>query len=153
MREGERLLLAAGVMTAATSLLHVGIILGGPPWYRFFGAGERMAQQAARGFLFPTIVTAAIAALLACAALYAFSAAGRFRQLPLMRVALVVIAAVVIARGILGVPVVLLIDSPYTGELRGRLTFMWVTSAVSLVIGLCYAIGASKTPARPSGLR
>lgn len=145
---GKPLLLAAGVMTAATSLLHVGIILGGPVWYRFFGAGERMAQQAARGFVYPTVVTAVLATILACSALYAFSAVGLLRRLPLTRVALAVIAAAFLTRGILGVPVVLWIDSPYTQELRTRMTFMWVTSAVSLVMGLCYAIGAAKMTAR-----
>src|SRR5688500_3434634 len=99
----DPLLLAAGVMTAAASLLHVAIIAGGPSWYRFFGAGERMAHQAARGFIFPALVTAAIAVGLACCALYAFSAAGAIRRLPLLRVALPLIAAVFLARGVLGV--------------------------------------------------
>ena len=134
-------------MTAAASLLHVGIIIGGPSWYRFFGAGERMAQQAARGFIFPTLITAAIAAALACCALYAFSAAGAIRRLPLLRVALPLIAAVFLARGLLGVPAVLLIDSAYTHELRAKITFMVMTSIICVVIGVCYAAGSRrKTP-------
>ena len=141
----RRLLLIAGVMTAAISLLHVGIILGGPEWYRFFGAGERMARQAARGFIFPTLVTAGIATTLACAALYAFSAAGLLRRrLPFTYAALALIAVIFLARGILGIPAVFLIDSAYTHELRVRMTFMWVTSAISLAIGLGYAIGARR---------
>lgn len=148
------MLLAAGLMTAAASVLHVAIIIGGPAWYRFFGAGERMAQQAARGFIFPTVVTAAIAAALAVCALYAFSAAGFFRRLPLQRIALALMAAVFLLRGILGVPIIFLIESAYTRELRGRMTFMIVTSLVCLVVGLCYAIGdARATPDRPQRLR
>ena len=138
------LLIAAGVMTAAASLLHVCIIIGGPSWYRFFGAGERMAQQAARGFIFPTVVTAGIAAALACCALYAFSGAGALRRLPLLDIALRMIAAVFLARGLLGVPAILLIDSAYTHELRAKMTFMVVTSLVCIVIGLGYAAGAAK---------
>lgn len=36
-------------LSAIAALLHVGIIIGGPSWYRFFGAGERMARAAAAG--------------------------------------------------------------------------------------------------------
>ena len=143
MRLGHRFLLIGGVLTAAASLLHVGIILGGPAWYRFFGAGEGMARQAERGFFFPTVVTAGIALALACAALYAFCGAGLFRRLPLTRITLILIATVFLARGILGIPAVLMGDSPYMQELGARMTFMWVTSAISLAMGVCYAIGAA----------
>lgn len=137
-----RLLLAGGALTAAASLLHLAIIAGGPPWYRFFGAGERMARNAARGSPLPTLITATIAAVLGVWALYAFSGAGVIRRLPLLRPALAAIAAVYLARGILGIPLVLLVDHPYPRELRGRMTFMAVTSAVCIVLGVCYAAGA-----------
>ena len=45
----NRWLLLAGTMSGAASLLHLGVILGGPAWYRFFGAGEGMAHMAERG--------------------------------------------------------------------------------------------------------
>jgi hypothetical protein len=76
MQKGRRWLLCGGLLTGVASLLHVGIILGGPDWYRFFGAGERMARLAARGSAYPTAVTAAIAAILAVWMLYALSARG-----------------------------------------------------------------------------
>ena len=106
-----------------------------------------MAHQAARGFIFPALVTAAIAAALACCALYAFSAAGAIRRMPLVGIALPLIGAVFLARGVLGVPAVLLIDSAYTHELRAKMTFMVITSLICIVIGLCYAAGwRRKTP-------
>ena len=37
-------LIAGGLLSAAASLLHVACIFGGPAWYRFFGAGEGVAQ-------------------------------------------------------------------------------------------------------------
>ena len=40
-------LIAAGVVGAA--LLHLACIIGGPAWYRFLGAGERMARLGATG--------------------------------------------------------------------------------------------------------
>src|SRR5687767_6883577 len=93
----SRLLLAGGGLTAAASLLHVAIILGGPDWYRFFGAGERMALLASRGSTYPTVITASIAVTLAVWTFYSLSGAGMIRRLPFLRQALVLIAAVYLA--------------------------------------------------------
>ncbi|HEX8211596.1 MAG TPA: hypothetical protein VF584_15595 [Longimicrobium sp.] len=141
---GDRLLVLGGSLTGVAALLHVAIIIGGPDWYRFFGAGERMARLAARGSIYPTVITACLAAILAVWALYAFSGAGLIRRLPLLRVALTTIAAVYLARGILGVPVVLFVDDVYTNQLRAKMTFMVVSSAICVGLGLCYAIGAAR---------
>jgi putative oxidoreductase len=146
MRNHRRWLLVGGVATGAASLLHVGIILGGPDWYRFFGAGERMARMAARGSPYPALVTLGIAAVLGVWALYALSGAGVIRRLPLLRLALVLIAAVYLGRGVLGIPLVLLGDDPYARQLQGKMTFMVVTSLVCIGLGLCYAIGAAAVP-------
>ena len=149
MRQGDidqtarRLLLSAALLTGAAALLHLGIILGGPDWYRFFGAGERMAKLAARGSAYPTLITLSIAAMLGVWTTYALSGAGMIRRLPLVRLALTLIAAVFLSRGILGVPVVLLVQDPYLNELRGRMTFMIVSSAICVVLGLSYAAGAA----------
>jgi len=150
---GNRLLVAGGCITAVVSLLHVAIIIGGPDWYRFFGAGERMARLAARGSIYPAIITSSIAAILGVWAVYAFSAAGVIRRLPLLRLALTLIAAVYLARGILGVPVVLLVDNVYTNQLREKMTFMVVSSAICVVLGLCYAVGATRLRRTPSTIR
>lgn len=154
VRAGSRPLVFGGALTGAASLLHVGIILGGPDWYRFFGAGEQMARLASRGSIYPTIVTASIAAILGVWALYAFSGAGVIRRLPLLRLALALIAAVFLARGILGIPVVMLVDDPYTNQLRAKMTFMVVTSVICIVLGLCYAVGAArlKNPGEPQAV-
>lgn len=142
-RLARRSLLAGGLLTGAASVLHLGIILGGPEWYRFFGAGEGMARLAARGSLYPTLVTAAIALILFVWALYALSGAGLIRRLPFLRRVLALIATVYLARGLLGLPAVLLADDPYARELRERIPFMAVTSAVCIFLGLCYAVGAA----------
>lgn len=118
-------------------------MLGGPSWYRFFGAGERMAQLAVRGSASPAIVTAAIAAILSVWMLYALSGAGVIRRLPFLRLVLLLIATIYLLRGALGIPVVLFVDDPYTRQLRDRMTFMFVSSAISTVLGLWYAVGAT----------
>lgn len=142
MPSTDRWLLAGGLLTGIAALLHLGIIVRGPDWYRFFGAGEQMARLAERGALYPTVVTSGIAAVLGVWALYAFSGAGVVRPLPLLRPVLVLVAVVFLARGVLGVPAVLLASDAYATELKGRMTFMIVSSALCLVLGLCYAVGA-----------
>ena len=127
-------LVAAGVLSAAASLLHVATIIGGPDWYRFFGAGEEMAGAAERGSFVPGAVTAAIAGMLAIWALYAFSAAGLIRRLPLLRTALVLITGVYMLRGLALIP--LLVLKPELGD-----TFAIVSSLVVLLYGITYAVG------------
>lgn len=141
----DRFLIAGGLMAAIVSLLHFAVILGGPEWYRFFGAGERMARLAARGDLYPKLVTAAIAAILGVWALYGFSGAGVIRPLPFSRPVLWLVSAVFLGRGVLGIPLVWLVEHPYTLELRARMTFMVVTSVICLALGLCYAFGAARS--------
>lgn len=127
-------LIAAGFLSVAASLLHVATIIGGPDWYRFFGAGEEMARAAERGSSIPGLVTAAIAAILAIWALYAFSAAGFVRRLPLIRTALVLITAVYLVRGLALVPLLAL--KPQLVD-----SFEIVSSLIVLCYGATYAVG------------
>ena len=61
----------------AASLAHLACIVGGPDWYRFFGAGRRhRAGGGARRVWTPHLITVGIAAMLAIWAAYAFSGAG-----------------------------------------------------------------------------
>ena len=82
MTRSNRWLIAAGCMSLAASILHLGCIAGGPDWYRFFGAGEPIARAAERGSWIPAAMTAGIAAILALWAAYAFAGAGLIRRLP-----------------------------------------------------------------------
>lgn len=142
VNQNRQFLLTGGFFTGVASLLHVGIIIGGPEWYRFFGAGEGMARLAARGSAYPAVVTAGIAAVLGVWTLYALSGAGVIRRLLFLRVALWLIAVIYLARGLLGIPLVLAVEDPYLQELRARTTFMVVSSAICIFLGLCYAAGA-----------
>lgn len=149
MRNGGRWLRWGASLTGAAALLHLGIIFGGPDWYRFFGAGERMARLSARGSAYPAAITAGIASLLGLWALYGLSGAGVIRRLPLLRLALVLIAGVYFARGALGIPLVLFVQGPYADELKGRMTFMVVSSLICIALGFCYAFGAAWVWRRP----
>jgi hypothetical protein len=115
-------------------LLHLATIVGGADWYRFFGAGEDMARMAEEGSMLPALITLAITVLLAIWSAYAFAGAGLLRRLPLMRTALVAIAAIYLLRALTLVPLALLRPDLLT-------PFDLWSSLIVLIYGLCYAIG------------
>jgi hypothetical protein len=125
-------LIAGALMSALAAALHIGCIVFGAPWYRFFGAGERMAQMAIAGSWYPAIVTAAIASVLAAWSLYALSGAAVIRALPLLRPALCIITGIYLLRGLVILPLVAL----------GKATpFWWWSSAICLMIGAVHLVG------------
>lgn len=95
-------LIVAGALSFVASASHIGIILGGPSWYRFFGAGEAMANMAEQKLLRPTLITLAIALVLACWGFYAWSGAGLIIKLPLVKLALIGITGIYLLRGVGG---------------------------------------------------
>lgn len=127
-------LIAGGWLSLAASLLHIACIIGGPDWYRFFGAGEDIARAAERGAWMPIIITLFIAAVLATWAVYAFGAAGLVGRLPLTRAALTAISLVLILRALAG-----LVGHVWRPDLSD--SFMLWSSLIVLALGLCFAIG------------
>lgn len=127
-------LFVGGVLSGVASILHLGCIVGGPAWYRFFGAGERMARMAERGMLEPAIVALLIAGVLAGWAIYALSGAGVLPRLPLLRPILIVITAVYLLRAA-ALPLMLA-----TMHERSATFLVW-SSAIVLVIGIVHTIG------------
>ena len=129
-------LLAGAAMSAIAALLHLGCIVFGPSWYRFFGAGEGMAQLAAAGSPVPARITAGIAAVLTLWSAYALSGAGVIPRLPLLRIALCAIAGIYLLRGAAG----FVFAAVAPGE---RSVAFWVwSSLICLGIGALYFVGA-----------
>ena len=126
-------LIAGGCLSLVAALLHVGCIVGGPDWYRFFGAGEGMACAAERGEMMPHLLTLVIAAILAVWAAYAFAGAGLRRALPLMRTGLIAISAIYLLRGLVILPA-LAIE-------QARTPFNIWSSLIVLGYGVVYAVG------------
>jgi len=128
-------LIAGGWLSVAAAVLHLACIVGGPDWYRFFGAGETIAQADARGSWVPAAMTVGIATVLAIWAAYAFAGAGLIRRLPLLRTGLVVISAIYLVRG-------LFVFAPSAfGRSDLPPAFMFWSSLIVLVYGICYAVG------------
>lgn len=130
-------LMIGGGLSILAALAHIGCILGGPDWYRFFGAGEAMARAAARGDWQPTLITLAISAMLLIWAAYAFSGAGALPRLPLLRTGLIAITAIYLLRGLIFVPLTM-------WRPTYSLSFAIWSSAIVLVFGLAYAVGTAK---------
>jgi hypothetical protein len=124
-------LVSGAVLSAVAALLHVGCIIFGASWYRFFGAGERMAQLATAGSWRPTLITSGIVLVLATWSLYAFSGAGVVPRLPLVRTALFLITGIYLLRGVAGI---------FVAASSGS-AFWWWSSAICLTIGLIHLIG------------
>ena len=123
---------AAGLDLLAAAL-HVAVVLGGPAWYRFFGAGEAMARMAERGHSWPAVLTLAISAVLCVFGAYAMTAGGHFPALPMPRDALMAITAIYALRAL--VPLLL---SPWMAAMRTR--FMTVSSLICGVYALAHGM-------------
>lgn len=133
-------LVAGGISSLAVAFLHIGIILAGAPAYRYFGAGEEMAQMSAAGSLIPALVTFAIVVIFFIWGLYAFSALGWIRRLPLLRLGLIIISAVYALRGLGFIPqLIWKIEFPLSVA-NPDIGF----SLASLLIGVFYSIGTWK---------
>ncbi|MCX7042301.1 MAG: hypothetical protein NT117_06380 [Gammaproteobacteria bacterium] len=127
-------LIAGGALSAIAALAHLGCIIFGASWYRFFGAGEKMVQLVEAGSSRPTRVTLLVAAMLLGWAAYALSGAGVIPRLPFLRLILCAITAVYLMRGLL----FFLLIPHFPGN---SMTFWWWSAAICLGIGLLHLFG------------
>ncbi|MEO4045852.1 hypothetical protein AAFN46_02020 [Pseudomonas sp. CAU 1711] len=127
------LIIAAG-LSAVAALLHIAIIFGGAQWYRFFGAGERMAVAATAGHWYPAVVTAGIALVLSTWSAYALSGAGIIQPLPLLKLGLSVITAIYLVRGLAIVPLLVVAREKAT-------PFLLWSSAICCAYGIIHLLG------------
>lgn len=126
-------LIVGAALSVIAALLHICVIFGGPAWYRFFGAGERMARGAEAGHWYPPIVTLLIAGVLGVWAAYALSGADVLQPLPLLAFVLSALTAVYLLRGLVAVALFVF---------DRRLSAFWVwSSAICFAFGLVHLIG------------
>ena len=134
-------LLTAAILNALVAVLHVACAAFGASWYRFFGAGEEMARMAEAGRWYPAVLTLGIAAVFGAWSLYALSGAGVIRRLPLLRIALCLITAIYLLRGVGWLAL-----RPYFPDDGPRFWF-W-SSSISFAIGVVHLVGLRKVWSR-----
>lgn len=127
-------LIFAAIFSMMAAVAHLGCIVFGGNWYRFFGAGEQMAVLSEQGHWYPVVVTSIIALILVIWSLYALSGAGVIRRLPLLRLGLCVISLIYLLRGIAFAGILTMFP-------ENSLAFWLVSSSICLSIGICYAVG------------
>jgi hypothetical protein len=142
-------LVSAGAATAVGALLHVAIAFGGPGWYAFFGAPAGLVALAATDSLRPAISCVIIATILLACSAFAFSGAGVIRRLPGVRAVLALVGVGLVVRGVTFVPIVALRPERlygFCGKCQEVNSFVIVTSAICLVVGAGYLVGAIRKP-------
>jgi hypothetical protein len=128
-------LLAGGVSSGVAAAAHLACVIGGPRWYAAMGAPPGYVRAAERGAWAPALVTIGIAAVLALWSAYALSGAGVIGRLPLLRLALLGITAVYLARGLVIVAPALLRRPDLSPA------FITLSSLVVLAMGMVHAAG------------
>jgi hypothetical protein len=131
-------LLIGAVLSAVAALAHVGIVIGGPSWYRFFGAGEKFAMAAEQGKLLPAVVTLGIAFVLLTWSLFAISGSGALPSFPFLKVTLCLITGVYLLRGFGGFVILL---TPIFSKQKLTSTFLIVSSLICLIYGVVHLVG------------
>ncbi len=124
----------AALGSIAASLTHIWAIVVGPEAYASLGAPPEVVASATAGTLYAPTVTLFIASVIMVWALYALSAAGHLPRLFLLRTALIAIAAVLILRGLILIPILFLAPE-YVDA------FAYWSSGISFALGAAFATG------------
>lgn len=130
----NKFLIIGSICSAVAALAHLGCIIFGGDWYRFFGAGEQMARMAEDGHWYPTVVTSIIFLVLSLWSLYGLSGSKVIFRLPFLKLGLIVISLIYLVRGVAFVAIM-----PIFPE--NSLTFWLVSSSICLFIGILYSVG------------
>lgn len=129
-----KLLLSAGVIACLAAVWHLLCIWGGPSWFAFARAPQQIIQSAQHGTLLAPIGTIIVAGLMFSCSVFAFSAIGLIRQIPLTKPALITIAFLCILRGLIAIP-----------TFYSHVGFdIWqiIASTVWFYVGICFLFGS-----------
>lgn len=138
LADANLFLLAGAAGSFMAALLHLGCIFFGASWYRFFGAGEKMARMAEAGSPMPTLVTLGITLVLLAWSYIALAGAGLAPKPPLLRALLAGVTAMYLLRGLMLVPMM--------KTMAGRSLGFWLwSSAICLALGALHLAGARQT--------
>lgn len=134
--KGGTWLLAAGAVSSAMALFHIGIVVVGEPAYRRFG-GSSFADRAAAGSWVPAAMLLTIAAVFALFAFYGFAGARLGPRPPFLRTGLIFVGLLYGVHGLFVVPELV---ARLTHRPSGMPSHLGV-DAVFLAMALPYIIG------------
>ncbi len=145
---------------AMGALLHLAAVVIGANAYAWLGAPAGLVAMVGTASFRPAVSCFVIAGLLLLGSAYGFSGAGLGPRLPARRLVLSVIAVGLIARGIL-LPIAAAWQPHLLSGICGRCHavtgFVLLTSALCLIVGVGYAVGAfrpaSNNSFKPNPLR
>ncbi|MFT5708817.1 MAG: putative oxidoreductase [Oceanospirillaceae bacterium] len=132
-------LIIAGAFSLLAAALHIGVVIGGPRWYIFFGAGQKMARMAENGSLRPAVATFGLAAVLTLWGTYAWSGAGLLPNMLFTKLALTVVTAIYLIRGIGGL-IAPFVTNHASIQQNSRAFWFW-SSLICLMIGALHLMG------------
>jgi hypothetical protein len=127
-------LLAGAIFSLMAALLHFACIFWGANGFRILGAGNDIVRMSQAGHWYPPFIAFAIGSVLTAWAIYALSAGGFIKPLPLLRIALVAITAVYLLRA-LAFPLL----KPFFPD--NSESFWILSSGICLLIGIAYLVG------------
>jgi hypothetical protein len=130
----SKLLISAGVIASAAAIWHLLCILGGPSWFAFARAPQLIIESAQQGTMLAPIGTVIVASLMFACTMFAFSAVGLIRKVPLLKSALITIATLCILRGLIAIPT---FTTP-----TGLDIWQIVASIVWFYVGICFVTGS-----------
>ncbi len=133
----SKLLISAGVITSTAAIWHLACILGGPSWFVFARAPQQVIDSAQQGTLLAPLSTIVVAAAMFACTIFAFSAAGIIRRVPLSTPALMTIALLCTLRGLIIIPTLM--------SVNGIDVWQVVASAIWLYVGICFIVGTLVT--------
>ena len=134
----NKCLIIGAICSGVAALAHLGCIIFGGDWYRFFGAGEQMAKMAEDGHWYPTVVTSIIVLILSLWTLYGLSGSKVIFRLPLLKLGLIVISLIYLVRGVAFVAIMPMLP-------ENSLIFWVVSSGICLFIGILYSVGTCQS--------
>lgn len=129
----SKLLISGGVIASAAAIWHLLCIWGGPSWFAFARAPKQIIDSAQQGTLLAPVGTVIVAGLMFACTVFAFSAVGLIRKVPLVKPALITIALLCAVRGLIGIPTFV--------TAAGVDIWQIVASTVWLYVGVCFIVG------------
>lgn len=138
MRPDHNVFLIFGAVgSGAAAILHFGCIFFGADWYRFFGAGEKMALLAEAGSPIPTRITGLIILVLLVWMYLALAGAGVLPKPPLLRYLLAGIASIYLMRALSFFWLMKVMPS-------NSISFWIWSSLIFLILGIAYLVGTKE---------